>query len=123
MSGFLSPDELMSMRVEADRTLLDQTCTLLSRTETTNAVGETTVTWGTIGADVPCRLRPKGSSSLIAQALQQKTVADWSLTLPYGTVVAPGSRAVVELVTYEIMQSWDEEVWKTASRADVKRVE
>jgi hypothetical protein len=125
MSSFVSAGELAQMRADADRTLLDATCTLLTPTAGTNSIGEVALTWGTLGASVPCRLRTAGNQPAM-QIIggQPQTVAGWTLTLPHGTTtVQPGDRAVVDSVVYEVVQTWDEETWRTATRVDVKRIE
>jgi hypothetical protein len=125
MSSFVSAGELAQLRADADRTLLDATCTLLTPTASANSIGEVALTWGTLGASVPCRLRPAGRAPALALlGGQPQMVADWTLTLPHGTTtVQPGDRAVVDSVTYEVVQSWNEETWRTATRVDVKRIE
>jgi hypothetical protein len=125
MTSFLSAGELAQLRADADRTLLDATCTLLTPVAGTNSIGEVALSWGTLGAAVPCRLRPAGNPPALALlGGQPQTVAGWQLTLPHGTTtVQPGDRAVVAGVTYEVMQTWDEETWRTATRVEVKRIE
>lgn len=125
MSGFLSPGELAQMRADAERTLLDETCTLLTCTSATNAIGEVVAGWSTIGTAVPCRLRPTALTVGVDQVGgQAAAVARWQLTLPAGTTtLTPGDRAVVGGVTYEVTQTWDEETWRTATRVGVMRIE
>lgn len=124
MSSFLSAGELAQLRADADRTLLDATCTLQTRTASVNVIGEPVVAWTTLGSAVPCRLRPTVMTSPQIVAGQQVNVALWQLTLPFGTTtVQPGDRAVIAGVTYEVTQTWDEETWRTATRVNVMRVE
>jgi hypothetical protein len=125
MTSFISAGELAQLRADADRTLFDATCTLLTPTAGTNSIGEVALTWGTLGAGVPCRLRPDGQQPAMSiVGGQPQTVAGWKLTLPHGTVtVQPGDRAVVSGVTYEIKQVWAAESWRTATRVDVVRIE
>lgn len=124
MSSFLSANELAQMRRDQDRTLLHETCTLLTAASSTNAIGERTLTWGTAGTAVPCRLMPTPMLPWArGVAGQVATQAYWSLTLPHGTAISPGDRVVIDAVTYEVSQSWDEETFKTASRVSVFRVE
>lgn len=125
MTSFISAGELAQMRADASRTLLDETCTLLTPSAGTNSIGEVALIWGTLGASVPCRLRPAGRApAMVLLGGQPQMVGDWQLTLPHGTVtLQPGDRAVVDGVTYEVTQTWDEETWRTATRVDVKRIE
>jgi hypothetical protein len=122
--SFLSAGELAQLRADALATLADDTCTILTPTTSANAIGERTITWGTAGTAVACRLRPSGRAPTgIPVGGQENTVAPWVVTLPHGTAVNPGDRLVIDSVTYEVLQTWDEETWKTASRVDVMRVE
>lgn len=124
MSSFLSTNELAQMRRDQDRTLLDETCTILTATSAANAIGERVLTWGTAGTAVPCRLMPSPMIPFARNvAGQVSTLASWFLTLPHGTVVNAGDRVVIDSVTYEVVQSWDEETFKTASRIAVNRIE
>jgi hypothetical protein len=125
MTSFISAAELTQMRADAARTLLDATCTLLTPTANVNGIGETTLTWGTVGVAVPCRLRPAGLQAQMVQlGGQPQTSADWQLTLPFGTVtVAPGDRVVIDSATYEVKQSIEEETWRTAVRVNLTRIE
>ncbi len=121
--SWLSAGELAQMRADATATL-DATCTILTPTSSLNAINEAVIAWSTAGTAVPCRLRPSGRApNSQAVAGQENTVAPWTVTLPYGTVVNPGRRLVIGAATYEVIQSWDEETWKTASRIDVLRIE
>ena len=125
MSSFISAAELAQMRSDASRTLLDATCTLLTPTAGVNGIGEATLTWGTVGVSVPCRLRPAGlQARLVELGGQPQTSADWQLTLPFGTVtVAPGDRVVISGATFEVKQSIEEETWRTAVRVNLTRIE
>lgn len=122
--SFLSAGELAQLRADALKTLADETCTILTATTAANAIGERVVTYGTVATGVACRLRPSGRApNSQAVAGQENTVAPWTVTLPHGTAVSAGDRLVIDSVTYEVTQSWDEETWKTASRVDVMRIE
>lgn len=122
--SFLSAGELAQMRADQDRMMLDETCTILQATSSANAIGERVITWGTAGTNVPCRLaKPPTFAFSRSAAGQPVTQAPWTVTLPYGTAVNAGDRIVIDSVTYEVTQSWDEETHKTASRVDVMRLE
>jgi hypothetical protein len=122
--SFLSTGELTQLRADADKTLLDETCTILTQTASANAIGEKIVAWSTAGTSVPCRLRPTNMPPYPQSvAGQTNTIAQWFVTLPHGSAVAPGSRLVIDSATYEVVQSWDEGTWKTATRVNVTRIE
>jgi len=122
--SYLSTGELAQLRADALATLADETCTILTPTNSANAIGEPVITWGTAGTGVACRLRPSGRApNATPVGGQENTVAPWTVTLPQGTAVNPGDRLVIDSVTYEVAQTWDEETWKTASRVDVLRIE
>ena len=122
--SFLSTLDMAQMRADALDTLADDTCTILRSTVSVNAIGEQVLTWGTAGTAVPCRLRPSGRApDTRPVGGQEETIAPWAVTLPHGTAVNPGDRLVIDTVTYEVTQSWDEETWKTASRVEAMRIE
>jgi len=122
--SYIDASQLTQMRADALATLADDTATILRGTAAVNAIGEWTTTYGTIAASVACRLRPiERAASLQLIGEQQQTVAEWVVTLPQGTALYPDDRLVIDSVTYEVMQTWDEETWDTATRANVKRLE
>ncbi len=120
---WLDASELAQLRAD-QLAAMDATCTILTQANSANAIYEQVAAYATAGTGVPCRLRPSGrapNSQTVAG--QENTIAPWTVTLPYGTVVNPGSRLVIGAVTYEVIQSWDEETWSTANRVDVVRME
>ena len=124
MSALLGTVELAQMRADQLATMADETCTVLTPSGGTNAIGEWVVTWGTAGTAVPCRLRSIGMPPyMVYVGGQANTLALWSVTMPYGTVVNPGDRIVVDTKTYEVVQTYEESTWSTATRADVKQIE
>jgi len=123
MPDLLSSAELTQMRADLTATL-DATCVILVSSSSLDALGESVLAWSTAGTAVPCRLRQTSNvANLLLDAGQITTVANWTVTLPFGTVVAPGARIVIDDTTYEVKQSWDEETWELAARVDVSRIE
>jgi hypothetical protein len=109
MSSFLSTGELAQMRADQLHTLADETCTLLTPTYTANAIGEQTVTWGTMATGVACRLRSLSGAGW--DPLTNRPVVNWSVTLPQGTVVDIGDRVVIDSVEYEVTKAETGETW------------
>lgn len=123
MPDLLSALDLAQMRADLTATL-DATCAILVPSSSLDDLGESVLAWSTAGTAVPCRLRQTSNVvNLLLEAGQITTVANWTVTLPFGASVAPGARIVIDDTTYEVKQSWDEETWRLASRADVVRIE
>ena len=105
---------------------LPDTGTILRGTSTVNEIGEATLTWGTVASSVACRLMPPGrgrQSGLDVVNDQSTLVANWVVTLGHDKNVATGDRIVIGGGTYDVIAVTDEFEWRTAVRADCRRLE
>lgn len=119
----LSASELSLMRSVQNEALPD-TGTILRGTSTVNEIGEATLSWGTVASSVACRLMPPGrQSGLDVIGDQSNLVANWVVTLAYDKDVVTGDRIVIAGGTYDVIAVTDEFEWRTAVRADCRRLE
>lgn len=120
---YLSALELSQLRADqAD--YMPNTCDVLRGTAVVNVIGEAELAWGTVTIAAPCRLRPAGlRSDVNAIAGQLQTQQSWNLYIAQTGTLLPGDRVVISGGTYEVVQSWEEESWPTAVKADVRRLE
>lgn len=120
---FLSAGELAQLRADQADYMPD-TCDILRGTAVVNAIGEPALAWGTVAGTVSCRLRPTGlKSDVNAIGGQLQTYHSWNLYIAQAGTLLPGDRVVISGGTYEVVQSWEEESWPTAVKADVRRLE
>ncbi len=120
---YLSALELAQMRADQADYMPD-TCNILRGTATVNSIGEPALVWGTIAAEVACRLRPSGlQPNVVAAGEQIQTEQLWNFYIERSGTLLPGDRVVLTAGTFEVVQSWDEESWPTAIKANIKRLE
>jgi hypothetical protein len=118
-----SAGELIQMQYDQEEYLPD-TCTILRGTAANDALGEAVEFWGTVGTAVPCRVRSSGPSPLRADlrpvADQVEVISKLFLTVAHDVDVQTGDRIVHNAVTYDVVQSYEKESWKTAVRAEIQ---
>jgi hypothetical protein len=120
---FLSALELSQLRADQADYMPD-TCDILRGTAVANAIGEAGLAWGTVAASAACRLRPTGLKSDVGDMSGQlQTYHSWNLYIAQAGTLLPGDRVVISGGTFEVVQSWEEESWPTAIKADVRRLE
>ena len=119
----LSTLELAQLRADQADYMPD-VCNILRATEANNAIGEPSKTWSTVAGTVSCRLRPTGlKSDVKAFGDQIQTYHSWNLYIAQAGTLLPGDRVEIKSVTFEVVQSWEEESWPSAVKADVRRLE
>ena len=119
----LSTQELAQLRADQADYMPD-TCDVLRGTAGLNEIGEPALTWGTVAGTVACRLRPSGwQSNIVTDGQQIQTAEKWYLYISQAGTLLPGDHAVMTAGTFEVVQSWEEESWPTAVRAEVRRLE
>lgn len=120
--AFLSANDLAMMRA-AQVSALPDTCSILRSAPGWNEIGEGTLGWSTVGTAVPCRVRLSNVlRRLEAIGGQAQAVADWVVTLAYDEDVRSGDRLTVGGDTYDVISVNVDESWRTAVRAECKRV-
>jgi hypothetical protein len=122
---FLSTKELEQLRADQEDYMPD-TYNILRGTAAVNSIGEPALTWGTVAGTVHGRLRPTGwQAGIVTAGGQIQTDEKWYLYIAQAGTLLPGDRAVgiSTAGTFEIVQSWEEESWPTAIRAEVRRLE
>jgi len=117
---WLSAGELAQMRADV-LNLLPDTCSILSVTYTSDGEGGLTEAWGTVTANVACRIDySSGVETNIGGAVNPYTRA--KISLPYDTVLATTNRIVSGGVTYSVTNVNNGQSWNVSVRADLERV-
>jgi hypothetical protein len=116
--GLLSDADLAMMRDVIAQTLPD-TCNVLSESLTPDGQGGVTSTWGTVAANVPCRLDSivLRSNMLMPVAGAQRQAHQFELTTPYDTTISTGNRVEVGSSTYTVVSVNVNVSWKASGRA------
>ena len=91
---------------------MTEVCTVTRRTLTTDSAGGYTDAWATASTTV-CRVAPVGASEAVL-AGQQRSLANWKLTLPAGTDVADADRLTVGSRVFEVVGILGAETRETA---------
>ena len=99
--AMISSGDLARMRAQAEA-LLDTTCTIQSRTATTDSQGGFTNAWATAASAVPCRLN-RYDRREDHQVLGERAnvVADWVVSLAHDRSVTIDQRIVIGSLTLE----------------------
>ena len=116
----LSAEELAAMRDALDD-LLPDTCHLLTATRTPDGQGGVTAEWGTVNANVSCRMDMRQGREVVAGGALQQYVS-YMLTLPYDTTVTQSYRVEHNSVTYAVKSVNTNQSWIGIKRAELERV-
>lgn len=106
--------------------LLPDTCTIQSRTLTSDGAGGNTETWATVanGSNVPCRVDPVPSQKVTEQISEREvTVTEYMITTAYDSPLATGQRIATGGHTYEIKMLNADHSWNVSKRARVARID
>ena len=99
--ALLSTADLARMRATALE-LLDTTCTIESKTATTDSMGGETYSWAAASSDVACRLnRYDRETSTALRGDRQHVEADWVVSMAHDQAVTIEQRIVVGSLTLE----------------------
>src|SRR5512138_3781816 len=96
-----SAAELARIQADLEAATLPDTCNILSVTQTRDAEGGITDTWGTATANLACRLDSLASRGLVSAGAEQVVGASlkpynaWTLTLPHDTTITEANRVEV----------------------------
>jgi SPP1 family predicted phage head-tail adaptor len=122
MSVMLTSSELAEIR-SAINELMPDTCTLLTRTDTSDGEGGFTESWGTASANVPCRLdsmrNVRANEQLGAGAIMP--FHTFVLTLPYTTTITEQYRVKIASDFYQVKSVDTDKSWIASVRAFVER--
>lgn len=117
---WLSAGELAQMRADV-LNLLPDTCSILSVSYTSDGEGGLAEAWGTVTANVACRIDySSGVETNIGGAVNPYTRA--KISLPYDTTLATTNRIVSGGVTYSVTNVNNGQSWNVSVRADLERV-
>jgi hypothetical protein len=113
--------ELQFMR-DSIEMLMPDTCTILSPIDTPNDEGGIIQTWGTVAANVPCRLDMKsGSLPVTGGAVQLFT--SYMLSIPYDQTIDEVDNVVINSIQYAVTSLNSEQSWRAVKRVTLEVVE
>ena len=103
--------------------LMPDTCVILSPTNTSDGQGGWTTTWGTVAANVKCRIDP-GRKEMYERVTGAALMpfSWWQLTLPWDQAVDETYRVVVNGDTYNVVNHDDNKSWQTTTRCALMKV-
>lgn len=117
----ISDAELQWMR-DAAAELLPDVCTILRPTNTSDGQGGWVTTWGTVAANVKCRLDIGNRD--IQETITGATLKPhswWMLTLPYNQTIDATWRVVIGGQSYNVINHDSGKSWQIATRAVVTK--
>lgn len=120
----LSAAELALIRTDYETEILDQTCTIQTKTEVSDGMGGHSNTWGNTYENVACRLGVRSSAGSLEERGGREAFTDeYTLNLHWDQAVAVGNRAVVGSTTYEVVHVKDQAVqWVGLRAVTVKEI-
>lgn len=104
----------------AAASVLPDSCTIQTRTNSTDAMGETVPTWASTYTSVPCRVDPVRQSEA-TMAGRQTAEYDFTLTVPYDQTIDAAMRVVHGGLTYEVIAVDADKSWAVTRRAQIRR--
>jgi hypothetical protein len=117
--GVLSDSDVAYMQgVIAD--MLPTTCNILSEALAADGQGGQTSTWGTVSANVPCRLDESGQTGgnqLVPVGGALREAHRFILSLSYDTVIGAHDRVECGGNTYHVISVNDNISWQAVARA------
>lgn len=121
MTGIgLTANELTYMRDTIEQ-LLPDTCNLLTATIASNDFGGFSETWGTVTANVACRIDyTSGDEQLFGDS--QRPYRGYILTVPYDTTITSDYRVEIGSATYAIKAVDNGKSWAACLRAALEAV-
>lgn len=118
----LNTSDLAYMRDSLEQ-LLPDTCVILSPTNASDGQGGWATTWGTVAANVKCRIDPGNKEMyerVTGAALQP--FSWWQLTLSWDQAIDVTYRVVVNGNTYNVVNHDDNKSWAGTLRVAVMKV-
>lgn len=107
----LTANELSQIRTDYQAEILAGTCTILRPTYASDAMGAHTISWGTVNADIACRLgRAQKSGAAQPSAGQQVYPDGYILDVAHNQDIAENDRVVVGSETYDVVHVEDTSV-------------
>jgi head-tail adaptor len=120
MSIGLTARELAQMRADIED-LMPDVCDILSVTYVSDGEGGMTETWGTVSADVKCRVDYRsGSEKMTGGAIQPYSKA--VLSLPYSTTISTTNRVKMDAYVWSVLSVNNKQSWDAVRRAELERV-
>ncbi len=110
----LTPIEIEELRAQQAAALPDL-CTITRPTRVFDDTGGYTDSLATVASDVPCRVSREKPRE-VQQGDKTVILADWIVTLPYGTDVKSGDTIQVGAQTLHVVGSLSGS-WRTCERA------
>jgi hypothetical protein len=105
--------------------MLPTTCNILSEALAADGQGGQTSTWGTVSANVPCRLdeqSQRGINQLTTSGGALREAHRFVLSLPYDTTIGAHDRVECGGNTYHVISVNDNISWQAVARAVLELV-
>tara|TARA_R110000824_G_scaffold68237_7_gene176636 strand:+ start:818 stop:1189 length:372 start_codon:yes stop_codon:yes gene_type:complete len=119
----LSTGDLERMRNGLE-SLLPDTCTIQSVTQTGDGLGGQTSSWANTATNVECRLDQVDQRARNAEdGDQQVAVADWFVTLHHDQAITLAQRIVTATLTLHPIRMNTDRSWKAGTRVMCRLVE
>jgi hypothetical protein len=126
----MMPDakELARIRADMQNYTLPDVGNILQKTQVSDGEGGITDTWGTVTANVPCRLdlvisRGVGLIGMeTVQAAALKTYSSWIVSLPHGTAIKTANRFEKGGETFNVVDVDAPRSWLGNVRATLEKV-
>jgi hypothetical protein len=120
----LTTGELDRIRTDYETQILDSTCTIQTKTETSDGMGGHYDTWANTYTSVPCRLGVRTSAGNLSEAGAREVFPDeYTLNVHWDQTIAEGNRVVIGSTTYEVVHVKDTSVqWVGLRAATVKEL-
>lgn len=115
----ISNDELERMRAQIAQ-LLPGTCQILSVSTSPDGQGGNIETWGTVVANVPCRIDPLGARDLVKVAGKIDVFRTSVLTVDYDTEISVDNRIEYDNNYYGITAIDSPRSWALAKRCYIE---
>ncbi len=101
--------------------LLPDTCNILSLTRTADGMGGFTETWGTVTANIACRLDPVRAREEVA-GMGLQPFRTYQLTLSHDQTISEAQRIEHGGYTYAVMPADSGKSWQASNRTLVERI-
>lgn len=120
--------ELARIRTDMEDATLPDVGHILQLTQASDGEGGLVDTWGTVTANVPCRLDlviSRGVGFIGAELLRAaslKPYSSWIASLPHGTVITTANRFEKAGETYNIIEVDSDRSWLANVRATLEKI-
>jgi len=113
--------EITQLRTDLEAIALPDTVNILTGTLTADGAGGQTMTWGTTGTSIACRMDFTGGIEVLA-AGALSPYSTWKLTLPNSATITTSNRVEHSGHTYNVITVDEDKSWAACKRCELTRV-